>query len=160
MKRPLNSCWWGCCSENYFWGELKVHPHVSSETKTLVRNEPPEQRRENRGWRSILWPFVQKSPIWKPESALLEFLSGVHQFNSSISTFGTVKVVVSWVKIWHHVSSFELTEGQKNVLHYFLRETGISCFNKNVLQKSRLQLQDMFPFYRWVIPSMVSRLCK
>lgn len=93
MKRPLNSCRWGCCSENYFWGEIKVHPHVSSETKIFVRNEPPERRRENREASS------GRSGINHLKTWLCS--PGVPLRRSpSLSTFHR-----ELSKMWHHVSS-------------------------------------------------------
>lgn len=132
MKRPLNPCRWGGRSENHFWGDIKVHPRVSSRTKTFVRNEPPEQRRE-----SEEQPGEEKSSSGQTRhlrSALLQFHH--HLALSLQREQRETSLHVSRVSSWTF-------RGTASIV--FLLETGISCFNNNVFLNSRLQLEDMCP---------------
>lgn len=105
MKRPLNSCRRECCSENYFWGEIKVHPHVSSQTETFVRNL------QSAGGRSEEQPGEEKVLLWSfaPTNRASENLNLLSWNSSQEFTntwhFWTSEGHDELRKIWRHVCS-------------------------------------------------------
>lgn len=126
-----------------------------------VCTKPPERRREKRGAAgggegSPLVVCSHKPSIWKPESALLEFLSGVHQHLALLDQWRS-----SWAE--ENMTSrlqFELTEGHKHVLHYFWKKPVFPVLLRTSFKSLGCSCRIRVPFYLRVDPSMISRQCK